>query len=209
LIAAAALELVSPSAPSVEATAKGPVALRLGIWQLWGEPKRQVNLKVDGQTRLCELQALGPGSAHPAWCVRCPSLTGFPDEGIRLRRLGESRLEVNGIDLFCECCLLGDELFIQLGPEGAVFGVNGTGEQLRAGPAADAVLSPMPGRIVAIQCATGDRIRAGQPLIIMEAMKMELALCCERDGVVESIPVRVDEQISQGREVLRLERVSE
>ena len=48
----------------------------------------------------------------------------------------------------------------------------------------DRVRAPMPGRIVAVQVAAGARVAAGQPLLVMEAMKMELALKAPREGVV-------------------------
>lgn len=48
----------------------------------------------------------------------------------------------------------------------------------------DRVRAPMPGRIVAVQVAAGDTVVAGQPLLVMEAMKMELALKAPRDGSV-------------------------
>ena len=56
--------------------------------------------------------------------------------------------------------------------------------------AADQQLSaPMPGRIVTIAVAVGDRVSTGQQLVVMEAMKMELSLTATMDGVVASIEV--------------------
>jgi 3-methylcrotonyl-CoA carboxylase alpha subunit len=52
---------------------------------------------------------------------------------------------------------------------------------------ADHVAAPMPGRIVLVKAAVGDRVAAGQELLVMEAMKMELALKAPRDGVIEAI----------------------
>ena len=51
------------------------------------------------------------------------------------------------------------------------------------------VLSPMPGLIVSIAVDTGEPVKAGQELLILEAMKMENVLRAERDGVVEDIRV--------------------
>ncbi|HET7358545.1 MAG TPA: biotin/lipoyl-containing protein, partial [Rhodanobacteraceae bacterium] len=52
---------------------------------------------------------------------------------------------------------------------------------------ADQVVAPMPGRIVLVKTAVGDSVEAGQDLLVMEAMKMELALKAPRAGVVEAI----------------------
>ena len=56
---------------------------------------------------------------------------------------------------------------------------------------ANAIRAPMPGRIVALQCATGDKVEAQQVLMVMEAMKMELALRAPRDGEVAEIRAAV------------------
>ncbi len=46
------------------------------------------------------------------------------------------------------------------------------------------VRAPMPGRVVVVRAQVGDTVKAGQELLVMEAMKMELALKAPRDGVV-------------------------
>ena len=51
------------------------------------------------------------------------------------------------------------------------------------------VISPMPGLIVSIAVDRGESVKAGQELLILEAMKMENVLRAERDGVVEEIRV--------------------
>jgi 3-methylcrotonyl-CoA carboxylase alpha subunit len=45
----------------------------------------------------------------------------------------------------------------------------------------------MPGRIVLVRAAVGDVVEEGQELLVMEAMKMELALKAPRAGTIESI----------------------
>jgi 3-methylcrotonyl-CoA carboxylase alpha subunit len=51
----------------------------------------------------------------------------------------------------------------------------------------DRILAPMPGRIVLTRVATGDSVQQGQELLVMEAMKMELALKAPRDGTVAEL----------------------
>lgn len=55
------------------------------------------------------------------------------------------------------------------------------------------VRAPMPGRIVAIQCAAGDRVEAQQVLLVMEAMKMELSLRAPRDAEIAELRGAVGE----------------
>ena len=47
--------------------------------------------------------------------------------------------------------------------------------------------APMPGRVVLVKARPGDRILAGQELLVIEAMKMELAVKAPRDGVVAEV----------------------
>ena len=49
------------------------------------------------------------------------------------------------------------------------------------------LVAPMPGRIVLVRAAIGDVVEEGQELLVMEAMKMELALKAPRAGTIESI----------------------
>jgi propionyl-CoA carboxylase alpha chain len=51
------------------------------------------------------------------------------------------------------------------------------------------LLSPMPGLIISIPVRAGEPVKAGQELLVLEAMKMENVLRAERDAVVEAIEV--------------------
>jgi acetyl-CoA/propionyl-CoA carboxylase biotin carboxyl carrier protein len=61
-----------------------------------------------------------------------------------------------------------------------------------AGPAAatGAVRSPMPGTVQAIKAAVGDDVLPGQPLVVVEAMKMEHTVAAPLGGVVTELPIR-------------------
>ncbi len=53
----------------------------------------------------------------------------------------------------------------------------------------------MPGRVVKVMASVGDKIAKGQPLIIMEAMKMEHTIVSPRDGVVERVAFQVGQMV--------------
>lgn len=64
------------------------------------------------------------------------------------------------------------------------------------GTASDGSLrAPMPGKIVATPAKAGDTVTKGQPVIVLEAMKMEHALVAPFDGVVGAINAAVDDQV--------------
>ncbi|HEY0504542.1 MAG TPA: acetyl/propionyl/methylcrotonyl-CoA carboxylase subunit alpha [Lysobacter sp.] len=60
-------------------------------------------------------------------------------------------------------------------------------EHSSAGSAGDQVLAPMPGRVVLVKAAPGDAVEAGQELMVIEAMKMELSLKAPRAGTVAEV----------------------
>ncbi|MEL6568142.1 MAG: biotin carboxylase N-terminal domain-containing protein [Pseudomonadota bacterium] len=68
----------------------------------------------------------------------------------------------------------------------------------------DAVLAPMPGKIIELRAEAGASVKRGDVLAVMEAMKMEHALEAPRDGVVDSINAAVGEQASEGTVLVAL-----
>ena len=67
------------------------------------------------------------------------------------------------------------------------------------------LLSPMPGLVVALPAAEGDAVRAGQPLAVVDAMKMENVLRAERDGHVVAVHVRVGDSLSADQVIMEFE----
>ncbi len=61
-----------------------------------------------------------------------------------------------------------------------------------------AILSPMPGKIIAVNVAAGDSVTKGQKLLTLEAMKMEHSLVAPFDGVVAELNAELDAQVSEG-----------
>ncbi|MGZ4484484.1 MAG: acetyl/propionyl/methylcrotonyl-CoA carboxylase subunit alpha [Nocardioidaceae bacterium] len=60
------------------------------------------------------------------------------------------------------------------------------------------LLAPMPGSVVAVAVAAGDPVTAGQPVLVLEAMKMQHTVSAPHDGVVTELPVRVGDQVASG-----------
>jgi acetyl-CoA/propionyl-CoA carboxylase biotin carboxyl carrier protein len=54
----------------------------------------------------------------------------------------------------------------------------------------------MPGTVLAVQVAEGEKVTAGQPLLIVEAMKMEHTLGAPRDGVVAQLTAVPGQQVA-------------
>jgi propionyl-CoA carboxylase alpha chain len=64
--------------------------------------------------------------------------------------------------------------------------------------AAGSLLAPMPGTVVSVAVAEGDAVRAGQQLLVLEAMKMQHPVAAPTAGTVQRLPVRVGSQVEAG-----------
>ena len=67
------------------------------------------------------------------------------------------------------------------------------------------LLCPMPGLVVALHVKEGDAVEAGQPLAVVEAMKMENVLQAEKSGVVGSVPVSVGDSLQVDEVIMEFE----
>jgi propionyl-CoA carboxylase alpha chain len=64
--------------------------------------------------------------------------------------------------------------------------------------AAGSLLAPMPGTVVRVEAAVGDGVTAGQPLLWLEAMKMQHRITAPTDGVVTELRAAVGQQVDTG-----------
>jgi pyruvate carboxylase subunit B len=75
-----------------------------------------------------------------------------------------------------------------------------------AGPAGPAPLvAPMPGMVVRVQVAPGDRVQAGQALVVMEAMKMENELRAPGAGTVKAVRASPGTAVEKGAVLVEME----
>ena len=64
--------------------------------------------------------------------------------------------------------------------------------------------APMPGKILSFSVRAGDKVSKGQPLAVMEAMKMEHTIAAPADGVVEELLYAPGDQVTEGSELLKI-----
>jgi 3-methylcrotonyl-CoA carboxylase alpha subunit len=77
-----------------------------------------------------------------------------------------------------------------------------------AGAVTDRITAPMPGRIVQVLVRIGESVTQGQPVAILEAMKMEHTLKASADARVQSVEVMAGEQVGEGAVVVRFANTS-
>ena len=71
-------------------------------------------------------------------------------------------------------------------------------EGRRAGGGPASVTSVMPGKVVRVLVGVGDQVRAGQGLVVVEAMKMENEIASPKDGRVVAVQVEPDRTVEAG-----------
>ena len=144
-------------------------------------------------------------SAPGAYEVRLPDSTHvfadteFADGALSARVDGKPirvRLVRSGNDVFAILDGATERLAIQ-SPDSGAYG--------RATATGGSVAAPMPGRIVSVNARAGDRVRADQVLVVLEAMKMEHSIRAPGDGKVEKVHCRVGDRVDEGFELISLQ----
>ena len=69
----------------------------------------------------------------------------------------------------------------------------------------NAIKAPMPGLILEINVAVGQEVKENDPLLILEAMKMENSFLSPRDGVIKSIAVEIGHAVDKGQLLIEFE----
>lgn len=74
-----------------------------------------------------------------------------------------------------------------------------------AGPVGSGTItSPIPGHILEIVVSVGDKVLAGQKLLVLEAMKMENVITTDQAGVVKKILVRTGDAVTHGQAMIEI-----
>jgi len=147
------------------------------------------------------------------------------------RHGGGALLKVGDVEIAFEARALGDDRYdvtlgtqadtrrlaltvYQVGEQVSVFSAQGSAQATVVDTLAHAgeghkeagrLTAPMPGKVIAYLVQAGDAIKTGQPLAVLEAMKMEHTIAAPRDGTVAELLFAPGDQVSEGGELLTLE----
>lgn len=101
----------------------------------------------------------------------------------------------------------GDHILLQY--EGREYRLAEAGQQRRATPEQRGDLrAPMAGKIIRVLVQSGDSVQTGEPLLILEAMKMEQQITAPHDGVVDRVMCQEGQQVTAGAELVVLRELA-
>jgi acetyl-CoA/propionyl-CoA carboxylase, biotin carboxylase, biotin carboxyl carrier protein len=185
-IAAAMLILADRAADAAGRTGDDPFA-RVDGWRLGG-------------ARAPSYWRLSVGGGEPV------NVSVPPEYVAMVSPLGHGRFAIEGRG---EWLLARDGDVTWIGHGGSAWAVRPASTADLADAAADGdVRAPMPGQVLLVHAATGDRVTAGDPLVVLESMKMELVLTAPVDGEVAELTVAVGDKVAVDQPLARVEATS-
>jgi|DewCreStandDraft_2_1066082.scaffolds.fasta_scaffold00169_22 biotin carboxyl carrier protein len=119
------------------------------------------------------------------------------------------RIDGRGFEATVRC--EGRAVVVEIGPERYEFQVQplvparARPQGREAGVGASPVIAPMPGLLVSVEVREGDRVRRGQPVAILEAMKMQMEIRASAAGVVRAVHVHPGQEVRGGQVLITLE----
>ncbi len=205
-----------PADAAVVARAAAGVRLRLAAgaagddpfertdgWRLGGARGRSWwRFAVDGGEAIeVELEATPPEvEASSGGRDHTNSTPGLGAAGVPGASTGELRVDGRPWSFAVD----GDDVW--LGTEGWAWRAHEpTAEEAAGAGAGGDLRAPMPGQVLLVHAAAGDVVAAGQPIVVLESMKMELSLTAPADGVVAEVGVAVGDRVALDQVVARME----
>jgi 3-methylcrotonyl-CoA carboxylase alpha subunit len=194
LLAAAAVAATLRDERALEG--RDPFSRRDG-WRMHGGARRRFEFDLGGERVRAQLSTGQEGLQLEVGGQAIP--IGFDVEGERIDlRLGGRRERVT--------------VYTQ-GETDHVFAQRGAGDIVSLDLLAHAgegqadggrLTAPMPGKVISFSVRSGDSVTRGQPLAVMEAMKMEHTIAAPADGTVAELLYAPGDQVAEGAELLRL-----
>jgi 3-methylcrotonyl-CoA carboxylase alpha subunit len=197
LIAASLALALEPTIPRASADRASPWQER-DFWRLGDEPALQFRFR-DGERE--RAVALRFADGRYACAVDGQSSVATAQRNAH----GDLVIDVDSTRFDAAILRSGAELWVVL-PEvtSRLVYVDPLAPAHQTADTAGKILAPMPGKVSAVLVAPGAAVQRGQTLVLVEAMKMELAITAPEDGVVATVNVAVGALIEEGTELVVL-----
>lgn len=129
------------------------------------------------------------------------------EAAVSAERIGPGRLRIETPDgvTIAEVTAAGDRRFVRLGTLDFVVDRDAGGRRRGAAAHGGGLEAPMPGVVTRVLVAAGDAVAQGQPLLALEAMKMEHVIRAPRAGTIKRIAGAVGQMVQGGVALVELE----
>ena len=193
VLAAAAMHAAGALAePRDGSTWRDPWSTLTG-WRSWGAAEQRVHLEIDGEAVEVPVAFLEDGGCRIE--VAGTSLVARP-----VRRDG-TRVVLDLSDRIVSVRVLSADDGLHVLHDGRTYSValpDRAAEDADAGDATTRVTAPLPGRVVKVAVRSGDTVRRGATMVVLEAMKMELGVEAPRGGRIEEVAVSEGDRVAEG-----------
>ena len=214
------LPMLIRSAPPLEAKAVAAIAVAgladapvssdpwssLNGWRHWTATQTTVDLECDGSAFTVQVAA----QAGQSYRLGTPAGT-LDIVVLKASDPGTIRFETQGRAYTATVVRHAATVTVILAGSSYVFGLPDhlTPDEEDAAASGDRVTSPMPGTIKAVLASAGASVKKGEPLIVIEAMKMEHTMTSPRDGRIAEVFVRAGVTVEAGATLFALAPLSE
>ena len=185
----------------------GPFA-RLSGFRTWGQARQAVRFAEAGGRRDMVVADLGGSAYHVAPAERAEA--GVDIAVTRFDRCAETgattlRVSIGGWQATHHLLVSRDAVSVFSDGATHVLPLYRPSAAAEETATSDRIVAPMPGTIGKVTVVAGERVAAGAPLVVLEAMKMEHTLKAPRDGTIAEILVCEGDQVEDGAVMVTLE----
>lgn len=177
-------------------------------WRLWGQASHLLSMHYSGETQTIRYAIAGQGHYQLLdvdnkellldMCIRSVSTEGLVVEVNGLRKaVAVVRWNVPG---YCCACVSAEGRNVEFRCPDSLDSAD------EAASNADDVNAPMTGVIRLLDVEAGQSVKAGERLLVLEAMKMETSVTAPRDGVVAQLHCRAEDTVDGGSLLVSLEK---
>jgi 3-methylcrotonyl-CoA carboxylase alpha subunit len=161
------------------------------------------------EVRVDELRSGMPGTGTPVQRARVSVAGTRLDVTDLAFAPGRVRARIDGQSLDAGWRVAGQKGYVFLAGRAQAFARCADRDAQRSAADAGTLKSPMPGQVIQVLVAPGTQVRRGQPLMIVEAMKMEHTVVAPADGIVETVSFSTGDRVEEGAQLLRLQSLGE
>ncbi len=161
-------------------------------WRLGGPARQSLAFRLENEAVDLHIQPRAPGKFRLDLPFANADVEASETGGVMFLRINDVQRKLSVLRLSGGFVVILD---------GRAFAVSHVSQHVQTASESAAerqVTAPLPARITAVHASPGEEVKRGATLVVLEAMKMEIALAAPRDGIVESVRCAVGDMAPEG-----------